>query len=162
VTGVVDGEEVLARFPRVRLDADNVAHYRGLLEHRLLLNRCADCRTWHHPPRPVCPRCWSREVVAEAVSGRGEIAFVTFLHQGPRAPGVDYEGGWPVAAVELVEQEGLRYAASIVDSPRDRIGVGAPVELVWLERDGEPVAAFTVTTSSAPADDPGDAGDAAP
>lgn len=150
MSGVATDEEVLARFPRVRIDRDNIDHYRGLLEHRLVVNRCSDCGTWHHPPRPVCPRCWSRSVAAEPVSGRGEIAFVTFVHQGRAAPGVDYADGWPVAAVELVEQAGLRVSASIVDSTRDRISVGAPVELVWLDRDGEPVAAFTVV------DDPGD------
>lgn len=148
-------EEVLERFGRVRIDRDNIDHYRGLLDHRLLVDRCTECGLWHHPPRPVCPRCWSRAVVAREVSGRGEIAIVTFVHQGRRAPGVDYSGGWPVAAVELIEQDGLRVSASIVDSPRDGIVVGAPVELVWLDRDGEPVPAFTVTDRGDPGDDGG-------
>ena len=81
---------------------------------------------------------------AEAVSGRGTLAFVTFLHQGRRTPGVDYTVGHAVASVELVEQEGLRVAASIVDSPRDAIVVGAPLELVWLDRGEEPAFAFKV------------------
>lgn len=144
MTGATTDEDVLERFPRVRIDHDNIAHYRGLLGHRLLINRCVDCRTWHHPPRPVCPRCWSRDIVAEPVSGEGTIALVTFLHQGRSAPGIDYRGGWPVAAVELAEQSGLRVSAAIVDSARDLVVVGAPVRLVWSERDGEPVASFTV------------------
>ena len=141
---MVSDEDLLAKLPRVRIDRDNADHYRGLLERRLLINRCGDCRTWHHPPRSVCPRCWSRSIAAEEVSGRGQIACVTFLHQGPRAAGIDYVGGRPVAAVELAEQAGLRVSASIVESARDAIIPGAPLELVWQERDGRPVFAFRV------------------
>ena len=144
---MVSDEDLLAKLPRVRIDRDNADHYRGLLERHLLINRCVDCRAWHHPPRSVCPRCWSRSIQAEEVSGVGEIAFVTFLHQGPRAPGVDYVGGRPVAAVELVEQAGLRVAASIEDSAREAVLPGAPVELLWQERDGQPVIAFRVVAS---------------
>jgi hypothetical protein len=135
-------DDLLHRLPGVRIDADNEAYYRGLLERQLLLNRCGDCRAWHHPPRSVCPRCWSRQVAAEPVAGHGTIALATFLHQGPR--GVDYAGGRPVAAVELDEQAGLRVTGGVVDSPRERIVVGARVELVWVDRDGVPAAAFRV------------------
>jgi uncharacterized OB-fold protein len=137
---MVSDEELMAAWSDVRLDHDNAAHYRGLLERRLLINRCDDCGAWHHPPRSVCPRCWSRVVTPTAVSGRGSIAMVTVLHQRPRrAPG---EGPYPVAAVELVEQAGLRVSATIVGTPPEEIPLDAPVELVWVERDGHPVAAF--------------------
>lgn len=141
---MVSDEELLTKLPNVRVDRDNAEHYRGLLEQRLMINRCEDCRAWHHPPRSVCPRCWSRSVTANQVSGAGHIAFVTFLHQGPRASGVDYAGGRPVAAVELAEQPGLRVPAPIVDSAREAILPGAAVELAWQERDGRPVIAFRV------------------
>ena len=144
---MVSDEDLLAKLPGVRVDRDNADHYRGLLEHRLLINRCSDCRAWHQPPRSVCPRCWSRAVQPEEVCGQGHIAFVTFLHQGPRAPGVDYVGGRPVAAVELVEQAGLRVSASIVDSPRETVVPGAATQLVWQERDGRPVFAFRVVAN---------------
>ena len=137
-------EALLDQLPGVRLDADNAAWFRGLLERRLMINRCADCRTWHHPPRSVCPRCWSRSVHAEEVTGQGSIALVTFLHQGPKADGVDYAGGRPVVAIELVEQQSLRVTGSIVETPRDAIVVGAPVELTWVVQRGVPAPAFRV------------------
>lgn len=138
-------EELMAAFPRVRIDHDNAAHYRGLLEHRLLINRCADCGRWHHPPRSVCPACWSRNVVATEVSGRGRIGLVTFLHQGRRPEGA--EGPHPACGIELEEQPGLRVAATVVDAPQDAIVVDRPVELTWIERDGGPVAAFRLVQS---------------
>ncbi len=135
-------ETVLARFPAVRLDHLNKHYYRGLLRRELLAGRCRDCRRWHTPLRPICPSCWSPEVHAEPVSGRGVVYLLTFLHQGPPAPGVDYAGGFPLAAIELAEQPGLRVEATVVGCPRDRLRVGLEVELTWITRDGQPWPAF--------------------
>ena len=116
----ISDEELLERLPGVRIDADNADYWRGLLEHRLLINRCRACGHWHNPPRPVCPRCWSPEIEATPVSGRGVIDLFTVLHQGPRRGGVDYSGGHVVAGIGLAEQPGLRVAAAIVGTPPAR------------------------------------------
>jgi uncharacterized OB-fold protein len=137
--------ELMDAFPGVRVDHDNAAHYRGLLDRRLLINRCDDCGTWHHPPRSICPRCWSRSVRATEASGQGHIAMLTFLHQRPRGSGAGDEP-YPVVSVELEEQAGLRIAATIVDAGHDAIVLDAPVEVTWIERDGRPVAAFRLVT----------------
>jgi uncharacterized OB-fold protein len=51
---------------------------------------------------------------------------------------VNYAGGFPLAAIELAEQPGLRVEATVVDCPRDRLRVGLEVELTWIDRDGDP------------------------
>ncbi len=135
-------EELVARLPGVLMDPDSTAHYRGWLERRLLLNRCADCGTWHHPPKPVCPECWSADVVPTAVSGRGTIHLLIWLRQGPPADGVDYATPHPVVTVELVEQPGLRFTSTVVGVRMGEIAIGDPVELTWIERGGEPFPAF--------------------
>ena len=141
-------EKLLEAFPGVRVDADNAAYYRGLLDHQLLIQRCRDCRAWHHPPRPVCPRCWSRDVTAEAVSGRGTIALLTLLRYGPPQPGVDYTDGHPLVAVDLEEQAGLRVSGAIVQSDSADVQLGASVELVFRNVDGRPpTPEFRVVTS---------------
>lgn len=134
--------ELVERFRGAPLDHDNKDFYRGLLEGELRVNRCRDCGTWHHPPKPVCPACWSFDVDATPVTGRGVIHLVTFLHQGPPAPEVDYSTPYAVVTVELEEQEGLRYTGTVVGAPNGRILIGAPVELEWIERDGVPHPAF--------------------
>lgn len=136
----VPDEEVFARYPSIRLDRVNIEYYRALLAHRLVMGRCGDCRSWHTPLRPQCPACWSRRVGPQEVVGRGTVHLLTLLHQGP--PGVDYSTPWPLAAVELAEQAGLRIAAPLVDTPRELQRIGQPVELVWSERDGAPWPAF--------------------
>ena len=134
-------EEVLAAFPSLPIDRDNVDHYRGLLQRRLLVNRCADCGHWIYPHRPLCPECWSWDVAPTEVSGEGEVFMFTLIHQ-ERDPDAALDGPVPTAAIELVEQAGLRYLAPIVHCPPDEIRLGMPVRLTWVERDGVDVPAF--------------------
>ncbi len=131
-------ETVLERFPAIRLDHLNKRYYQGLLRQELLAGRCRACGRWHTPLRPICPSCWSPAVNPAPVSGRGTVYLLTFLHQGPPVAGVDYADGFPLAAIELTEQAGLRVEATVVDCPRDRLRVGLEVELTWIERDGDP------------------------
>jgi uncharacterized OB-fold protein len=139
----VSDAELVERFPWVQLDHDNKQLFRGWLERRLLLRRCVECGRFHHPPKPICPECWSSRVEPTEVSGRGVVHLAMFLHQGPPAPGVDYaRGPHPVVTVDLEEQPGLRFTSTIVDCPREAIRIGLPVELVWIERYGAPFPAF--------------------
>ena len=112
-------DELVQRFPGEPITHDNAPHYRGRLRKELLVNRCDDCRIWHAPPKPVCPECWSLNVIPTPVSGNGEIFMNIFLHQGPPAPGVDYSTPYPVVTVELEEQAGLRFTATVVDASND-------------------------------------------
>lgn len=129
-------EGLLEAWPGVRLDADNATYFAGLLEHRLLVNRCGECGTWHHPPRSICPRCWSTAVAPNEVTGRGRVVFFTILRQGPSRGGADYERGHPLVAVELEEQRGLRVSGTVVGVPVDTIAEGLAVELTWPDRHG--------------------------
>jgi uncharacterized protein len=138
----VSDEELVARFPGHPVDHDSAAHYRGLLGRRLLIDRCADCGGWHHPPGPICPSCWSARVVPTEVSGRGTLFMTVFLHQGPPAEGVDYATPYPVVAVELDEQPGLRFTSTVVGSRGGEIRIGERVELDWIERAGVPLPVF--------------------
>jgi uncharacterized protein len=138
----ISDRDLLDAFPDTLINYDNKEFYRGWLEHRLLLNRCEDCGRWHHPPRPMCPDCWSRNVVPTEVSGRGSVYLLIKLHQGAPAPDVDYSTPHPVATVELVEQEGLRYTSTVVNCPLEEIRIGRPVRLTWIERWGAPYPVF--------------------
>ncbi|MEO5841218.1 MAG: zinc ribbon domain-containing protein [Acidimicrobiales bacterium] len=139
----VTDAELVERLPRARIDHDNRQFYAGWLQRRLLVNRCNACHQWHHPPKPVCPNCWSRDLEATEVSGRGTIHLLMLLHQGPPAPGVDYSAGpHPVATVELAEQPALRFTTTVVDCAVDDLAIGLPVELTWIDRDGVPFPAF--------------------
>jgi uncharacterized OB-fold protein len=127
--------DLIEAFPRRALTVDNAAFHAAWLNHELALNRCAACATWHHPPRSMCPRCWSDDVVATPVSGRGTVHLLIGLHRGESAP-------VPVVTVELVEQRGLRFTSRLLDCEYPAAAIGLAVELRWIERDGAPFPVF--------------------
>ncbi len=138
-------EELLLRYPDVRLDHVNKHFYRGLLHEELRLSRCADCGWWHYRPKPVCPRCWSKAVLATPVAGTGAIYLSIFLHQGPLAEGVDYVTPHPVVTVELDEQEGLRFTSTVVGADNEDIVIGRRVELDWIARRDRPLPVWRLS-----------------
>ena len=142
VSALISDDELVSRFAGHRVDHDSAEHFRGRLDHRLLINRCRQCGTWHHPPLPICPACWSTDVQPTEVAGTGSIHLLVFLHQGPPAPGVDYSTPHPVATVELDEQPGLRFTSTVIGAANDEIGIGRRVRLDWIERAGLPLPVF--------------------
>lgn len=135
--------ELLELFAGHGLYRDNAAQFRGRLAGQLLINRCADCGRYHQPPRPMCPSCWSFQVVPTPVSGRGTIHLLMHLHAGPPAEGVDYQKqGHPVVVVELEEQDHLRVTGTVHGFGSDGPAIGDPVELDFVDRAGAPIVAF--------------------
>ncbi|TFG95567.1 MAG: hypothetical protein E4H11_04840 [Myxococcales bacterium] len=139
----IDDAALVERFPYAQLDHDNKHLFRGWLDRRLLLNRCDDCSRFHHPPKPICPSCWSSSLTPTEVSGRGVIHLTILLHQGPPAPDVDYaKAPHPVVTVELEEQAELRFTSTVIDCPLEEVRIGVPVELAWIDRFGAPFPVF--------------------
>jgi uncharacterized protein len=104
----------------------------ALREHRLLIQRCADCGTRRHPPRPMCPRCNSLSWGTVESSGRGTVySFV--MPQHPQYPWFDYP--YIVALVEL--EEGTRLVSNLCDVSPDDVTIGMPVEVTFTEFDGD-------------------------
>ena len=141
--GNLSDAELLELFAGHGVYRDNAAQYRGRLDGQLLINRCADCDRYHQPPRPMCPSCWSFDVVPTPVSGRGTIYLLMHLHAGPPAEGVDYRNdGHPVVVVELEEQEHLRVTGTVHGFDLNGPSIGDAVKLDFLDRGGVPIVAF--------------------
>ena len=146
----VDDEELVKRFPWVKIDHDTKHMFRGWLEKQFLINRCNDCSSYHHPPKPVCPECWSSDITPTEVKGDGVVHLAMFLRQGPPAPDVDYaKGPHPVVAVELDGLDGVRFSSTVIDCPVEEVEIGLPVELAWVERYGSPFPVFRKRGSGA-------------
>ncbi len=155
-----DIEEVFDRYPQLRITRDNIEYLRGLLDRRLLVNRCQACGYWIYPHRPMCPECWSTAVEPTEVSGRGHVYMFTILHQGRVGYGFEYPH--VKAAVELAEQPGLRYLAPIFGCRPEDVRGGMPVTLTWVEGDGYPIAAFEPTEAQPTEAQPTESQPAAP
>jgi uncharacterized protein len=127
------------RVPPVLTDL-NRPYWTGGLDGELRIYRCQACGWWHHPPSPVCRRCLSRDMAAEAVDGRGTVAAFTINHQqwSPAATPDPYV----IAIVELPEQAGLRQTTNIVNCATDAVFIGMPVRVVFEALDDVAVPLF--------------------
>jgi uncharacterized OB-fold protein len=141
---MITDADVFERYPDIRITRDNIEHFRGLLNHQLVFNRCQICGYWIYPHRPMCPECWSTNVLPTEVSGQGRVYMFTLLHQGGVDGVLGYDFQFPhlTGAIELDEQTGLRYHAPIVNCEYEDVSHDMPVELTWLDREGYPVVAF--------------------
>jgi uncharacterized OB-fold protein len=115
------------------VDRDNEHFWRGGADGRLHLTRCDDCGHWLHPPLPICPRCRSRSISVDTVSGRGSIdSFTVNWHEWhPSMP-----PPYIIGLVALDEQVGLRITSNIVGCATDEVAIGMRVRVEFEARDG--------------------------
>ena len=150
----ISDEDLLGRYPGYVIDHDTKARYRGWLAHVMLIDRCAVCSTWHEPPGPICPVCWSTDIVPTPIAGTGTIHLAIALHQGPPVEGIDYSTPYPVVVVELDEQPGLRMSSTVVGDGHADVVIGRRVNLDWTMRRGAPIPVFRLSDSGADAGAP--------
>ena len=98
-------------------------------QRRLMIQRCGDCRQHYFYPRPLCPRCLSRNVAWVEVSGRGRLHTFVINHRLPR--GFPASGPIIIGIVEL--DEGPRLMTNIVGVDPDpaRLRCDMPVAVVF-------------------------------
>jgi uncharacterized OB-fold protein len=108
---------------------DRSRHFWTGGEHgELRLLRCQDCGLYVHPPIPVCPRCRSKRLSPEAVSGKATLATYSVNHQ-PWMPGPELP--YVVAIVEVVEQPSVRLTTNLVNCAHDDISIGMPLRVTF-------------------------------
>jgi len=118
--------------PRPALTQDNAFWFEGARQHRLLIQRCKQCGTLRHPPRPMCSECRSYEWDVVDASGRGTVYSFVVNHY-PQVPAFDYP--LTVGLIEL--EEGTRLVANVIGIDPGDVRVGMPVEVEWVDHDPE-------------------------
>jgi uncharacterized protein len=116
--------------PRPPINPDNAFWFEAAREHRLVIQRCADCKSLRHPPGPCCPQCGSFGWDTVEASGEGHVYSYVVNHH-PRHPAFDYP--LVVAVVELAE--GTRLIANMIGVAPQDVEVGMPVVLDWIDPD---------------------------
>lgn len=120
------------RRPRPVVNRDNAGFWEGVAEHRLLVQRCADCATLRFPWLPGCNACGSRRWDTVEASGEGTVYSYVVMHHPP-FPAFD-----PPYAVGLIElAEGVRMISNVVGVPYDKVRIGMPVRLEFRSVDEE-------------------------
>jgi len=113
---VVPGLVPAARYPLTE------TYWAEADEGRLVLQRCANCGAYRHPPAPVCFRCQSFEWAWEQISGAGTVFSMTWVHAA-LTPAFAEAVPYNVCVVELDGTEGVRIAATVtgVESGADLV-----------------------------------------
>ncbi|OJZ74369.1 nucleic acid-binding protein [Mycobacterium paraffinicum] len=108
------------------ISPDTEFFWSGLKDHKLLIQRCADCKMLRVPPRPMCGNCQSLNWDSIESTGRGTVySFV--MPQYPPLPFLQYP--YVVALIEL--DEGVRIVSNLCDIEPAAIEVGLPVEVFY-------------------------------
>ena len=96
--------------------------------HELVLQRCAKCRRFRFPPRPMCPNCRSLASTWERASGRGRVWSWIVAHP-PVLPAFAERVPFNVAVIQL--EEGVRMIGNVVECSNEDISEDMPVEVTF-------------------------------
>lgn len=127
------------------LDERNRPFWTGGHDGLLLIERCAACGRWQHPPTGRCAACGG-DAVPSPASGRGTV-FTYTVNAHPFHPDVPVP--YVIALVELEEQEGLRLPGNIVGCDDDDLRIDLPVRVAF-EPQGEHAVPVWVPAAGGP------------
>jgi uncharacterized OB-fold protein len=122
----------LLRRPMPAPSAITQAFWDATREHRIAIQRCNHCSTYHHPPVPQCNRCRSVDLGWADVAGNGSVHEFTVVRQS-RVQGMEDSEPYACLAVELDEQPGLLLIGNLVNASWREAKIGLRVEAVFEE-----------------------------
>jgi len=128
-------EQIITRkLPLPQPGWDNAAFYEATQRGELRFQRCSDCGTFRHYPRPICPDCQSTKYSWELSKGRGVVYTWTIVH-GPTLPA--FQEDLPYNVVDVLMDEGVHFQSQVLDCPPHEIRAGMPVRAVFVPVQGE-------------------------
>ncbi|MFJ2743140.1 bifunctional MaoC family dehydratase N-terminal/OB-fold nucleic acid binding domain-containing protein [Streptomyces sp. NPDC087440] len=118
--------------PRPVVNRDNAGFWKGVSDHRLLIQRCEACEVLRFPWLPGCNGCGSARWDTVEASGEGTVFSYVVMHH-PAFPAFD-----PPYAVGLIElAEGVRMISNVVGVPAERVRIGMRVAAEFQRFDEE-------------------------
>lgn len=109
-------------------DEDSAPFWEAAARHELVVQRCAECGRYRHPPRPMCPECRSFAHEWARASGRGRVWSWIVAHP-PVLPAFADRTPYNVVVVGL--EEGVRMVGNLTGVGNDEIREGAPVRVAF-------------------------------
>ena len=94
---------------------------------RLLYRRCESCSKLHHPPRSICPHCFSDATSWQTAAGTGTVYSCSVLLRGTPTP-------YCIAYVTL--DEGVTLLTNLVDCDFGTVRAGMRVKVRFAETEG--------------------------
>ena len=111
-------------------DPETEPYWEGAKQGKLMLQRCASCKTFRFPPTKVCAKCYSEESDWAPASGKGKLYAYITVYQ-PVLPQWREEAPYNIVQVELDELPGVRITGNMLKEDEGRMKVGMPVQVVF-------------------------------
>ncbi len=128
---------------------DEAPFWDGCKRQELLIQRCADCLAFRHPPVPICARCRSTHTEWVAVPGTGEVFSYTIAAH-PTHPALRGRAPYNIAVVLLDGAGDVRLVTNVMEIANEDLAIGLRVELRWdTTADGLNLPRFVPLASSA-------------
>lgn len=109
-------------------DIDSKEFWDGCHRHELLLQKCKPNNHYRYPPRPICPECFSTDLVWEKASGKGEV-YTFIIVRRPAGP--DWEADVPYVLAVIQLAEGVRMMSNVVGCRPEDVKIGMKVEVAF-------------------------------
>lgn len=114
--------------PLPSLDEANKPFWSAALEHKLVLQHCADCGKPRYPINHVCPHCLSDRFEWRPVTGRGRVHSSIVFHQVYHQA---FAGDVPYNVSLIQLDEGPRMISNVVGVAPAEVKVGDAVRVVF-------------------------------
>ncbi len=106
------------------------------LEHKLVIQRCADCRHWQWGPEIICRACGGEQLGYESVEPAGEI-YSWQRCWYPVHPALKETVPYLVVMVELDSAPGVRLIGNLVGDGQQSLAVGDRVTALFEDHPGD-------------------------
>ncbi len=115
--------------PLPAFDHDNAPFWEAVRNHRLVLQRCGECKIYRHPPVPMCPHCGSFDIEWVPSDGRGRV-YSWIVVRRPTHP---FFAEVPYNVVLVQMEEGVRLFSNLLDVAPEEIRENMPVQVGFVD-----------------------------
>lgn len=105
-------------------------------QHKLVVQRCMDCKTWQWGPEILCRSCGGEHLGYEQASGRGKVySWQRAWH--PVHPALKNAVPYIVLLVELADAGNIRMIGNLLGDREQPVKIGDAVEAVFEDHPGD-------------------------
>jgi uncharacterized OB-fold protein len=101
--------------------------YKHISQGKLMGGRCKRCGAVHLPPRPVCSKCFSKELEWVKIPPKGKLLTYTIIHVAPTL----FQSMTPYTVGIVQLENGLNIPGMIKDVAADEIKIGMNLKVVF-------------------------------
>ena len=125
-------------FPVPENDNLSKPYWDGLMQERLMVQRCKSCNTWIWGPEWICHACLSFDLEWQEIEGLGQI----YSWERPWHPvhsALKGHGPYLIVLVELPHAGNIRMIGNLLGLPEQEVTIGAKVKIAFEHhKDADP------------------------